>query len=161
MSRKFVAAIVALFLAFSVGNARAEQTTWSFVLRPNDIVAGSSLAKLKTRHHWNGTFNEQFGTFEIAVRKAAFPAEAPQCRADYLILAMPAYYPENPKQSPMAERRAVYDSLLSMQEKKSGRLPVRVEALSYMRNGPHGPELTTCNIYFVLPLATDAGKLVP
>ena len=161
MSTKLLTSVAAVLFTLVVGAARADELTWTFSLRPNDIVAGSTLQKLRSRHHWKWEFNEQIGTFEIAVRKAAFPAAAPQCRMDYLILSMPSYYPETPKQAPLTERRAVYDALLTMQETKKGILPVHVDALFYARKGPRGAELTTCNIFFVLPLAKDAGKLLP
>jgi hypothetical protein len=161
MSTKLLTSAVAVLFTLIAGAAHADPVTWNFVLRPNDIVVGPSLQKLHTRHHWNWEFDQQDGKFEIAVRKAAFPAGAPQCRMDYLILVMPLYYPENPKQASLPERHAVYDALLAMQETKKGSLPVHVEALTYTRNGPLGPELTTCNIYFVLPLDKDAGKLLP
>ncbi len=161
MSAKLLTSMVAVLVTLVAGTAGADPSAWTFVLRPNDIIAGSSLQKLHTRHRWSGEFSEQDGKFEIAVRKAAFPAAAPQCRMDYLILTMPVYYPENPKTASVSERRAVYDALLTMQDTKQGSLPVHVEALYYTQNGPLGPELTTCNIYFVLPLAKDAGKLLP
>lgn len=161
MSTKSIASVVAVLVTLIAPAARADQLTWTFVLRPGDIIAGPSLQKLNSRHHWNWEFDQWGGTFEIAVRKAAFPAASPQCRMDYLILGMPLYYPDNPKQASLPDRRAVYDALMTMQETKKGSLPVHVEALFYTRNGPRGPELTTCNIYFVLPLAKDAGKLLP
>jgi hypothetical protein len=161
MSTKFLTSVVAVLFTLVVSTAHADQLTWTFVLHPNDIIAGPSLQKLHTRHHWSWEFNEPDGKFEIAVRKAAFPAASPQCRMDYLILSMPVYYPENPKQASLSERHAVYDALLTMRETKQGSLPVHVEALYYTQNGPLGPELTTCNIYFVLPLAKDAGELLP
>lgn len=70
----------------------------------------------------------------------------------YLILAMPNYYPENPKQAPLSDRRTVYDTLLAMQETGKGTLRVKAEASYYVRKGASGLELTTCNIYFALPL---------
>ena len=161
MSTKSLTSVAAVLFTLVVGATRADQLTWTFSLRPNDIIAGPSLQKLRTRHHWSWEFNELFGTFEIAIRKAAFPTTSPECRMDYLILKMPAYHDDTPKQAHLTERRAVYDALLTMQETKKGILPVHVEALYYTRKGPRGPELTTCNIYFVLPLTKDAGKLLP
>jgi hypothetical protein len=161
MSPKLLTSAVAVLFTLVAGTAHADPVTWSFILHPDDIVAGPSLQKLPTRRHWNWQFDEPAGTFEIAVRKVAFPATAPQCRMDYLILSMPSYYPENPKQASVPDRRSVYDALLAMQETQKGSLPIHVEALQYTRNGTRGPELTTCNIYFVLPLARDAGNLLP
>jgi len=161
LSTKALAPAIAVLFTLVAGAASADPLTWSFILRPGDIVAGPTLQKLPTRRHWSWEFDGRDGTFEIAVRKTAFPAASPQCRMDYLILGMPSYYPENPKQASLPERRAVYDALLAMQETRKGGLPVHVEALAYARNGPLGPELTTCNIYFVLPVAEDAGKLLP
>jgi hypothetical protein len=37
----------------------------------------------------------------------------------------------------------------------------RVEPLLYARTGRAGPELTSCNIYFVLRLDKDAGERLP
>jgi hypothetical protein len=155
------ALITIAFFAWGVGLACAEPLTWTFTLRPSDIIVGQNLQKLHTPRHWDREFDERDGKFEIAVRKSAFPVPAPQCRMDYLILSMPVYYPENPKQAPLSERRAVYDALLAMQATGNGTLSAHVDALFYTRQGPSGPELTTCNIYFVLPLAKDAGKLLP
>lgn len=105
----------------------------------------------RTGASWQWTF-DQNETFEVALRKSAFPAPAPQCRMPYLILAMPNYYPENPKQAPLSDRRTVYDTLLAMQETGKGTLRVKAEASYYVRKGASGLELTTCNIYFALPL---------
>jgi hypothetical protein len=148
-------------ISFSSSMACAEPLTWTVVLRPADIIVGESLQKRLTRRHWDWKFDEKVGIFEIAIRKSAFPVPAPQCHMDYLILRMPAYHHDNPKQAPMSERRAVYDALLAMQAAGKGTLPARVEALSFVQQGRSGAELTTCNIYFVLPLAKDAGKLLP
>ena len=161
MSAKLLAPAIAVLFALAAGAASADPLTWSLILRPGDIVAGPTLQKLPAHRPWNWEFDGRDGTFEIAVRKAACPAASPQCRMDYLILGMPLYYPENPKRASLPERRAVYDALLAMQETGKGGLPVQVEAPAYARNGPLGPELTSCNIYFVLPLAADAGKLLP
>jgi hypothetical protein len=155
------ALVTIVFFVCGVGVACADPLTWTFTLRPADIIVGQNLQKLHAPRHWNWEFDEQNGKFEIAVRKSAFPVPAPQCHMDYLILSMPLYYPETPKQAPLSERRAVYDALLAMQTTGKGALPAHVEALFYTRQGPSGPALTTCNIYFVLPLAKDAGKLLP
>jgi hypothetical protein len=160
MRKTFPALVTIAILTLSAG-IHADPLTWTFVMHPSDMIAGPDLQKLSTRHHWDWKFDEQGGKFEIAVRKPAFPAPAPQCHMDYLILDMPLYYPENPKQAPLSERRAVYDALLAMHTTGKGTLPVHVEALYDVRERRSGPELTACNIYFVLPLAKDAGKLLP
>jgi len=139
----------------SVG-AVAADTIWSTGIRAEDILAGEELAKLSSRR-WAWQFDN--GKFEIAVKKSAIPVPAPGCRMEYVILTMPVYYPENPKQAPMDERRAVYDALLRMKKSSRGSMTVRFDALWYARQGPKGPELTTCNIYFTLPLARDAAKI--
>lgn len=161
MGKIFCAVVTVTFFASGAGIACAGPFEWTFILRPFDIVAGESLQKLHARHHWNWKFNEQDGKFEIAVRKSAFPVAAPQCHTDYLILGMPLYYPENPKQAPLSERRAVYDAVLAMQATGKGALSAQVETPHDAREGPAAPRLTACNIYFVLPLAKDAGKLLP
>lgn len=151
----FLLVAIARF-AFDAGIADAAPSTWTVTLHSSDIVAGEKLQTLRGRHRWNWKFDEQDGKFEIAVRKTAFPAPATGCRSDYLILAMPLYYPENPKQAPMAERRAVYNSLLAMQAAGKGSFSAHVETLFDTGKGIDG-----CNIYFVLPLAEDAAKLLP
>jgi hypothetical protein len=100
MSTKSFTSVVGALFALVVGTARADELTWTFGLSPNDIIAGPSLQKLRSRHHWSWEFNEQAGTFEIAVRKAVFPAASLQCRMDYLILSMPSYHHDTPKQDP-------------------------------------------------------------
>jgi hypothetical protein len=128
------------------------------MLRSDDFVVGQDLQKLGTVHRWAWRFN---GVFEIAVRKSAIPIPAPKCRSDYLILRMPVYYPENPAQASMSERRAVYDALVSIKKTGKGGLKIRYDALWYWLQVPSGPELTSCNIYFTLPLEKDAAKLLP
>lgn len=153
--------LIALLISMlGAGIANAGPFEWTITLRASDVVAGASLQKLRTSHHWKWEFDDQ-GQFEVAVRKSAFPAPAPQCRMDYLILGMPLYYPENPKQASRSERRAVYDALLAMLSSGKGALSAHVEPLQYARKGRAGPELTSCNIYFVLPLDKDAGKRLP
>jgi hypothetical protein len=138
--------------------ASAAESKWIAVLHSDDFVIGPDLLKLSARHHWAWKFD---GGFEVAVRKSAIRIPAPKCRMDYLILTMPVYYPENPAQASMAERQAVYDALVSVKKAGTGAIKVRFDALWYWQQGPSGPELTACNIYFTLPLEKDAAKIVP
>lgn len=149
---------VALGLA-AWGECRAAGPEWTVTLRAGDFVAGPELAKLATRHQWAWKFDA--GVFEVAVKRQAIPVAAPGCRMEYLILKMPAYYPENPAQASMAERRAVYDAMAGIQKAGKGGVKVRFDALWYSRQGAKGVELTTCNIYFALPLDEDAAKVMP
>lgn len=142
--------IVGLF-AYLTGAAAAPWPVWTFTLHPADVIVGEALAALKTHRQWQWRFDKD-GKFEVALAKAASPVPAPQCRMPYLILAMPLYYPETPKQAPLSERRAVYDALLKMQETKQGTFQVQTEPLYYFKYGSSGAELTTCNLFFVLPL---------
>ena len=80
---------------------------------------------------------------------------------EYLILTMPLYYPESPKQAPLSERLAVYDALAKMKRTGKGSMTVRFDALWYARQAGKSWELTTCNIYFTLPLEKDAAKILP
>jgi hypothetical protein len=137
---------------------RAAGPGWTVVLRAGDFVVGPDLQKLSARR-W--AWNSDGGQFEVAVRKSAIPVPAPQCRMEYLILKMPAYYPENPAQATPAERQAVYDALMKIRKEGKGALKVRFDALWYSRQGSSGTELTTCNIYFSLPLDRDAAKVLP
>ena len=133
-----------------------EARAWTIVLRPADFVIGPALAKLPARHTWGAEFDER-GAFEIAVRKKAVPIAAPQCRIDWLILKIPFYYPETPKQASLSERRAVYDAFVALQAAGSGSLTVRVEAPeSLARKSPRGVELTSCSLFFAFPLSVQA-----
>lgn len=140
------------------GVASATKGRWTAVLHSNDIVVGQDLEKLSSRHHWAWKFT---GGFEIAVRKSAVPIPAPGCRMDYLILTMPVYYPEDPAQASMPDRQAVYDALVRIKKEGKGSLKIQFDAQSYWKQGPAGPELTTCNIYFTLPLEHDAATIAP
>jgi hypothetical protein len=151
MNKRSIGLLTLCLVASVAGRAAAPQQTWTVVLRPSDVIVGEALAKLHTRHQWQWYFDDN-GKFEVALLKSASPVPAPECRMPYLILAMPLYYPETPKQAPLSERRAVYDALLAMQETKKGTLQVQTEALYYVRQRASGAELTTCNLYFVLPL---------
>ena len=64
--------------------------------------------------------HEVSGTFEIALRKKAVAISAPRCQTEFLILAIPFYYPENPKQASVSERSAIYDAFVSFQAGGSG-----------------------------------------
>ena len=127
--------LVLVAIGFGVGIADAGEFEWTFILRPPDMVAGAEPAKAAGAPPLAMGIRRQGGKFEIAVRKSAFPAAAPQCHMDYLILGMPLYYPENPKQAPLSERRAVYDALLAMQASGKGALSAHVEPLQYARTG--------------------------
>jgi len=95
-------------------------------------------------------------TFEIALRKKAVAIPAPRCRTDYLILAIPFYYPENPKQASVSERRAIYDAFVTFGAGGSGSLTARVEApAGPARAGANGIELAACNLYFAFPLSVQ------
>lgn len=129
---------------------------WTITLRPGDIVVGAALAQLHTRRTWAPGFDDKQGGFEIAVRKTAVAIPAPQCRMDYLVLTIPFYYPENPKQASVAERRAVYDAFVALQARGSGSLTMRVEAPETIaRRGPRGVALTACNLYSAFPPAVQ------
>jgi hypothetical protein len=132
-----------LAIAALAAVAGAAGGKWNLVLQPEDVVAGEALQKLNTRRRWAWKFVS--GRFEVAVRKSAVPVKAAKCRMEYLILTMPVYYPENPAQAPMADRRAVYDALIEMKRTGRGSLTVRLD-------GSAGMELTGCNLYFALPL---------
>jgi hypothetical protein len=79
---------------------------------------------------------------------------------EYLILTMGIPYSESaPKPAAEIERQALYDALLQLKETGQGSLIVHF--WGGVREGPSGPELTACNINFVLPLAPDAAKISP
>jgi hypothetical protein len=152
MNRRPIGFLTIALSAYVTGAAAAAPwPTWTVTLHASDIVVGEALTKLNTSREWQWRFDKD-GKFEVALAKSVSPAPAPQCRMPHLILAMPLYYPETPKQAPLAERRAVYDALLQMQETKQGRLQVQTEPLYSFKYGAAGAELTTCNLYFVLPL---------
>jgi hypothetical protein len=156
MRRLLPVLLATLALAQSSAVAAEEAPAWTLVLRPADVVIGAALAKLPARRAWVAEVDAQ-GAFEIAVRKKAVPIAAPQCRIDWLILKIPFYYPETPKQASVSERRAVYDAFVALQAAGSGSLTVRVEAPeSLARKGPRGVELTSCSLYFAFPLSVRA-----
>lgn len=150
-NRRSIGFLIVCLFAYVTGAVAAPSPVWTITLRPSEIIVGEALTKLQTRHQWQWRFDND-GKFEVALVKSASPVPAPQCRMPYLILAMPLYYPETPKQAPLSERRAVYDGLLKMQETKQGSLRVQTEPLYYFKYGASGAELTTCNLFFVLPL---------
>lgn len=134
----------------------AEAARWTLVLHPKDFVIGNALSRLHTHRRWIAEFDENSGAFEVALRKQAASIPAPQCRMDYLILTIPNYYPENPKQASMRERRAVYDALVALQTKGEGSAKVDVEISDVIaREGRKGMELVACNLYLALPLSVQ------
>lgn len=148
-----VAALLALAFA---PIAAGEEAAWTIVIHPKDFVIGAALGQLKTRHAWAAGFDEHTGAYEVALRKTTVPIPAPRCRMEYLILIIPSYYPENPKQASVAERRAVYDALVALQTSGGGSITARVEApevVGLSRTASGRRELTACNLYFALPLS--------
>ncbi|WP_155765357.1 hypothetical protein [Mesorhizobium erdmanii] len=138
------------------GVSAAEQASWTIVLRPTDFVVGDALGQLHTHRQWITGFDERSGVFEIALRRKAIAISAPHCRMDYLILTIPVYYPENPKQASVRERRVVYDALVALQAKGKGSATVAVEAPGPLaRPGKRGIELLACNLYFAFPISVQ------
>ena len=128
------------------------------MLHAKEYVIGDSLKRLQTRRAWVADFDDRLGGFEIAVRKTAVAIPAPQYRMDYLILKIPFYYPETPKQASVAERRKVYDAFVSAQAKDRSVVTARVEAplnvsLARMANGRF--ELVACSLFFAFPLSVQ------
>lgn len=155
--RKLLTALLGMLVSLQppVAACAEEAPAWTIVLRPADYVIGPALAQLRTRRTWAAEFDERFGGFEIAVRKKAVPIPAPQCRMDHLILKIPFYYPETPKQASVSERRAVYDAFATLQA--AGSVTARVEAPeAFARKGPRGAELTSCSLLFAFPLSVQA-----
>jgi len=158
--RKILAAIVATsILACVSGSALADEAAaWTITLRPTDFVIGAALAQLRARRAWATGFDESSGAFEIALRKSAVAIRAPRCRMDFLILSIPFYYPETPKQASVSERRAIYDAFVAFQAGGGGRLTARVEApavVGLSRVGRNGVELAACNLFFAFPLTAQ------
>jgi hypothetical protein len=150
----------AALILSACGRAKADTAykEWTERLHADDIVAGRPLEKLKSQHQW--VWQNDVNGFDIAVRKSAIPILAPQCRMDYLILTMGVPYSESaPKQAAVIARQAVYDALLKL--KQTGQGSMTLHFWGAVHKGPSGPELTACNIDFVLPLAPDAAKISP
>lgn len=155
--RKTLPALLMLSaLAFTSSAASAEEApAWTITLRPGDFVIGPALAQLHTRRSWAVAVDER-GGFDIALRKKAVAIPAPGCKMDFLILQVPFYYPENPKQASASERRAIHDAFVALQAGGKGVLTVRVEApVPFGRTGPRGGELTACNLLFAFPLSVQ------
>jgi hypothetical protein len=156
--RKMPAALLAMsILTCAPAHAWADEVpAWTIKLRPGDFVIGSALTQLRTRRTWEAKFDEQSGGFEIALRKKAIAIPAPSCQMDYLILKIPFYYPENPKQASPSERRAIYDAFVAFQAAGRGVLTARVEAPAPLaRIGARGAELAACNLMFAFPVAVQ------
>lgn len=135
----------------------AQDAGWTIVLHPKDYVIGADLGRLKTRRQWLDRFDDN-GGFEIAVSRRAVAIRSPQCRMDYLILKIPFYYPETPKQASVSERRAVYDGLVALKQ-TGGSVSLRVEApLGGARVGAGGMELTSCSLFVTLPLSVQFSR---
>jgi hypothetical protein len=152
------AALVAIsILICASAEARADEVpAWTITLRPGDFVIGRALTQLRARRTWEAKFDEQSGGFEIALRKKAIAIPAPSCRMDFLILKIPFYYPETPKQASLSERRAIYDALVAFQAAGRGILTARVEAPApFARIGARGAELTACNLMFAFPVSVQ------
>ena len=154
--RSALAAFVALVLAHAPAAAVATEAAWTIVLHPADVVIGVALKDLRSRHAWAAEFDARTGAFEVALRKTAVAIPAPRCRMDHLILTIPLYYPENPNQASVAERRAVYDALVALQGSRSSIITARVEAPEGLARTDRGrAELAACNLYFALPLSVN------
>jgi hypothetical protein len=155
--RKTLVTLVAMsVLACAAAPASADEVpAWTIRLHPADFVIGAALAQLRTRRTWAAAVDEQ-GGFEIALRKKAVAIPAPSCNMDFLILKIPFYYPETPKQASVSERRAIYQAFAAFQAGGKGILTARVEAPAPLaRTGARGVELAACNLYFAFPLSVE------
>jgi hypothetical protein len=152
-------AAVILSLSFlAIGPAAGEDAAWTIALHSKDFVVGSALSLLKTRHHWVEQFDAR-GNFEVAVSRTAVAIPSPQCRMNYLIVRIPFYYPENPKQASTRERRAVYDSLVALRDRGKGSVSMRVEApMDLARTVGRRTELTSCSLFVSLPLSVQSSS---
>lgn len=147
LARKVAAASLVALTCLDITGAAAEEAAWTIVLHPRDFVIGAALSRLKTRHGWVDQFDDQTGNLEVAVSKTAVAISSPRCRMDYLILKIPFYYPENPKQASVGERRTIYDSLVALQGDHGGSVSMRVEApLGLARMNAGRIELVGCNL---------------
>jgi hypothetical protein len=156
--RKMLAGLMAISILTCISAAAPaeEVAAWKIMLRPTDFVIGAGLAQLRSRRTWAPGFDERSGAFEIALRKKAVTIPSPRCRMDFLILTIPSYYPENPKQASVSERRAIYDAFVAFQAGGSGSLTAQVEAPGGLaRSGTNGVELVACNLYFAFPLSVQ------
>ncbi len=145
---------ISILTCASAAAAADEAAAWKIALRPTDFVIGAALTQLRTRRTWVAGFDEHSGAFEIALRKKAVAIPAPHCRMDFLILTIPSYYPENPKQATVSERRAIYDAFAAFMAGGSGSLTAQVEAPAGLaRIGTNRIELVACNLYFAFPLS--------
>ncbi len=157
--RTMLAALAAMsILTYPPAAASAEKAAWTIVLRPTDFLIGAALTQLRTRRTWAAGFDEGSGAFEIALRRKAVAIPAPRCQMDFLILKIPFYYPETPKQASVSERRTIYDAFVAFQTSGNGSLTARVEApasVSLSRIGANGIELAACNLYFAFPLSVQ------
>jgi hypothetical protein len=157
MRKKFgaIVPILVLFCA-QIAVAGEQEAVWTIVLQPHDIIIGDALKRLHTRHTWVDGFDDRSGAFEVAVRKGSVAIAAPRCHMDYLILKIPFYYPENPKQASISERHAIYDALVRLQARGSGSVAARVEAPpGFARLRAHRVELSSCELLFALPLSVQ------
>jgi hypothetical protein len=155
----YLSVVAVVLTCFMVRPAASGDAAWSIELHAKDYVIGPALARLKTRHHWVDRFDDG-GNFEVAVAKAAVPIPSPQCRMDYLILKIPFYYPENPKQASIGERRSVYDALVALQDGGNGSsVSMRVEAPEDLaRTNGRRTELTSCSLFVALPLSMQVAR---
>lgn len=157
-TRMILTAVAAMLVLTCAQSATAADETpaWTIVLHPTDFVIGAALAQLHTRRTWAAEFDEQWGAFDIAVHKTAVAIPAPQCRMDYLILNIPFYHHDTPKQASVSERRAICNSFVAFQAGGGGSLTARVEApLGLARRGRSGVELAACNLLFAFPLSVQ------
>jgi hypothetical protein len=157
--RRSLAVTVALLTLMQapVAAAAAPEPAWTIVLHPQDFVIGAAINNLRTRRTWTAEFDPRTGAFEVALRKTAIAIPAPQCRMEYLILTIPFYYPETPKQASVGERRAIYDALVGLQAGGRGSITARVDAPEGLARMSRGRmELAACNLYFAFPLSVQA-----
>ena len=156
--RKILASLLAMSMLTGPSAAASGEkvAAWTISLSPGDFVIGAALGQLRTRRAWAAEFDERSGGFEIALRKKAIAIPAPRCQMDFLIMTISSYYPENPKQASVSERRAIYDAFVAFQAGGGGRLAAQVEAPGGLASiGTNGVALAACNLYFAFPLSAQ------
>lgn len=147
------AAVAAWAVAAAGGASASTQGAprLGFFAAAGDVLIGDALAA----HGWKDKIASpnEYGQYEVLVRKGAAPRSAPACRRGWLILRMPAALDGDAPalKVGLALRRAAYAATLAA-VRGGKRAPFDVTPDSYYRRTPDGGiALTGCNLFLLMP----------
>jgi hypothetical protein len=149
LARRFATLVAAASLLWPALTQADAARTRTLLLRAQDIVRLSPDAGATEQ-----ALAEQWGQFELRIKKAGFPIPAPKCQSD-IILRVPAVPPNsNRRADKLGARWALFQQIARLRQDPSAEpLSIQLSLRYYIVRSAHGePALQYCNAFVDLPM---------